>query len=178
MSRPEPADLEVAEGVRSDIPSISTFILDAWMTAGPTAWGWSGATEDNVRALASADHLGKLLADPKFKVLLAREDGRIVGFAAVRELEPGRVELAGVIVDERHTGRGVGTALANKAMAVASSLGYGVMVVKTETYNRRALAFYESNGFTRTGVETEEVDGKTFSVAVLERGLGRLSGES
>lgn len=37
--------LRVAEASTSDIPSLREFILEAWKEAGPSAWGWTGATE-------------------------------------------------------------------------------------------------------------------------------------
>jgi len=141
------------------------------MIAGPSAWGWTGASEENVRALASVEYLEALIANPKMRIYVAREDRRIVGFAATRELDAKTVELAGIIVDEYHTGKGVGTALAKKAVDVASRLRYREVTVKTETFNKRAIGFYERNGFAKAGTVTEEVEGKKIDLVVLRRGL-------
>jgi ribosomal protein S18 acetylase RimI-like enzyme len=169
MTPDKVGSLRVVEAVRRDIPQVRTFILDAWMIAGPSAWGWTGASEENVQALASSEHLAELVSNPKVKLLLAREGGRIVGLAATRESDSDTIELAGIIVDERHTGRGVGTALATRALKVATDAGYKEILVKTETFNKRALSFYESFGFVQTGVTTEDVDGRSITLSVLKR---------
>ena len=51
------------------------------------------------------------------------------------------MELAGIIVLESRTGRGSGSALLEKAKALAKGAGYGHIIVKTERFNDRALAF-------------------------------------
>ncbi len=141
------------------------------MIAGPSAWGWTGASEENVQALASGEHLAGLISGSKVRVLLAKEDGRVVGFAATREFDPETIELAGMIVDEYHTRRGVGTALAKRALELAANHGYKGAVVKTEVFNRRAIGFYESNGFVRAGTAAEDVDGKKVELVLLRRRL-------
>jgi len=171
LPNPTPDGVRVVEAHRRDIPSIRTFILDAWMVAGPSAWGWTGATEENIQALASSEHLVRLISSSEVRVLLAREEGRVVGFAATRESDPETIELAGIIVDEHHTGKGVGTALTRKALEVAANLGYREAVVKTETFNKRAIAFYERNDFARAGSVTEDVDGRKIELVVLRRRL-------
>ncbi|HMD79369.1 MAG TPA: GNAT family N-acetyltransferase [Nitrososphaerales archaeon] len=171
MAHGKVGDLKVVEAVRRDIPQVRTFILDAWMIAGSSAWGWTGASEENVQGLASSEHLTQLISNPKVRILLAREDGRIVGLAATRESDAHTLELAGIIVDERHTGKGVGTALAKKALGIAADSRYKEVLVKTETFNKRALAFYGSMGFVQTGVTTEDVDGKSITLSVLKRKL-------
>lgn len=171
LPHPKPDGLKVVEARHRDIAGIRTFILDAWMIAGPSAWGWTGASEENVKALASVGHLEALITNPGVKIYLAREDRKIVGFAVTRELDRDAVELAGIIVDEYHTGKGVGTALAQRAIASAFELRYMEIIVKTEAFNKRAIGFYERNGFARDGASTEEVDGKKIELVVLKRKL-------
>ena len=70
-----------------------------------------------------------------------------------------------------HAGRGLGSALVD--MAIARSAGsYGRMLVRTETTNDRARAFYEGCGFRVTATAVEQVDDVAVEVWELERDLG------
>lgn len=164
--------LRVRVASASDIPSLHDFLLEAWREAGPSAWGWTGATEASIQELASADFLHKLLSNPRMKILLATGDDRIVGFAANRKVDETTVELAGIIVSEHSTGKGVGTALMKACLETASTGGFDEVIVKTETFNARAIGFYEANGFERTGESVEEIEGKRIDLVVLRRRLG------
>ena len=155
----------------SDIRSLGDFILGAWRKAGPRAWGWTGATDASIHELASAKYLQQLTTNPNVKILLARDRTRILGFAASRKVDDRRIELAGIIVSESETGTGIGTALMNASLESALAGGFEEMIVKTETFNTRAIGFYEAKGFRRTGTESEEVEGKSVSLAVLKRKL-------
>ena len=161
--------LKVVEATATDIPSMREFILEAWKEAGPSAWGWTGATEASIQELASVDYLRRLVSSPKVKMLLARDGGQVVGFAANRRLDEITVELAGIIVSERFTGLGIGTALLKASLDAASAGGFEEMTVKTETFNERAIGFYVANGFKRIGVSSEELEGKRVDLAVLRR---------
>jgi len=161
----------VAAASSSDIQPLGGFILSAWDEAGPRAWGWTGATDASIHELASADYLRQLVSNPNLKILLARHGNRIVGFAASRRVDARRIELAGIIVSEGETGMGIGTALMNASLDSALAGGFEEMIVKTETFNTRAIGFYESKGFKRVGNETEEVEGKSVSLVLLKRKL-------
>ena len=164
--------LTVREATASDVPSLEEFILAAWKESGPTAWGWTGATEESIRELASEGYLRRLLSNPNVKIILAKDGGHITGFAANRTVDATTVELAGIIVSERLTGMGIGTALMKASIERASKAGFEEMTVKTETFNSRAIGFYGAKGFHRVGLEGEVVGGKTVELVVLKRGLG------
>jgi len=163
----------VAEASNSDISSLHEFILEAWKEAGPSAWGWTGATEERVQELASVEYLKQLVSNPKLKVLLAKDRERIVGFAVNRRVDETTVELAGVIVLGRLTGMGIGTALMGAAMKAATAGGFKEITVKTESFNQRAIGFYEANGFKRIGLSSEELDGNRVDLTVLGRPVAK-----
>jgi ribosomal protein S18 acetylase RimI-like enzyme len=90
-------------------------------------------------------------------LLLARRDGRIVGYAMVRP-GPGaatwdlgerglEIETLSVLPDER--GRGVGRALIEEAARVAGEAGAEFMAVGLVYTNEGAYRFYEREGFRR-----------------------------
>jgi len=166
--------VRVVEASLSDVPYIHRFILAAWKEAGPDAWGWTGATEESVEDLASPEYLSRLISNPKVRIFLAKDRREIVGFAANRKVTEARVELGGIIVSERLTGRGIGTALMKAAIEAASLAGFADIIVKTETFNERAIGFYEASGFRRSGTTREEVGGKNIDLVILRRDLGRV----
>jgi L-amino acid N-acyltransferase YncA len=91
-----------------------------------------------------------MLAEP-WVVLVAVEDGRILGTAKYGPNWPGRgshVANASFVVDPGAAGRGVGRALAERVLADARTAGYRAMqfnaVVAT---NAGAIALWESLGF-------------------------------
>jgi len=170
--------IRVVDASISDIPSIHDFVLAAWKEAGPAAWGWTGATEESVQELASPEHLLRLISNPNVRIFLATEGQQIVGFAANRKETETIVELVGIIVSERLTGRGIGTALMNAAIRAASAAGFAGITVKTETFNQRAIGFYEANGFRRSGSSREVVGGKSIDLVTLRRSLGSDSTQS
>jgi L-amino acid N-acyltransferase YncA len=116
------------------------------VAAGDT-YVWDGATEDEARAL--------WMLPPPAEVLVAVDDGRIVGTAEIRPNQPGRgshVANASFMVDPTCAGRGIGRALAVEALVRARAAGYRAMqfnaVVATNT---RALALWRSLGFDEVG---------------------------
>lgn len=161
--------VQVVKASISDIPSIHRFILSAWKEAGSKSWGWTGATDENVRELASEVNLRNLISDRRIKLTLGKLRGRILGFSATRQVDEHTMELSGIIVQESSTGKGVGTALIKEAIADATRSDVDEIVVKTEPFNKRAISFYERNGFVLFGPAREDVGGVRVDVVVLSR---------
>jgi L-amino acid N-acyltransferase YncA len=95
-------------------------------------------------------------------VLVAVEDGRILGTARYGPNWPGRgahVANASFVVDPAAGGRGVGRALAERVLADARAAGFAAMqfnaVVAT---NSAAIALWESLGFRILGTVPEAFD--------------------
>jgi ribosomal protein S18 acetylase RimI-like enzyme len=110
------------------------------------------ASEEDV-----AGRVERLLVDPAYALLVAAEDERVVGFAALRaratlehEHPVGHVE--GLVVDGAHRGRGVGGALMRAAEAEARSRCCEILFLTSAAERADAHAFYERSGFTRTGL--------------------------
>jgi ribosomal protein S18 acetylase RimI-like enzyme len=154
-----------------DVDAIRAFIVAAWRQAGPEALGWAGATENNIQEISSEGFISSLLSNPETKVFAFSQDGRIVGIAVNRKMDESTVELAGIMVQQDATGKGIGTALLKTAITSAKDLGFLSMRVKTETNNQHAVSFYRKNGFTELGTGEEEVDGKAVKVVNLALSL-------
>ncbi len=157
----------VSELASSDIPELSSFVLEAWRLAGPNGFGWTGATDENIGEIASEAFLEGLIGNPNLKVFVGKMSEKIVGFCALRKISNDVVELAGIIVRQDEVGRGVGTDLFEAARKEGVRSGFRAMLVKTESANARALSFYRGKGFVEEGKAVEEVGGTRVSLSVL-----------
>jgi len=139
--------IEVRTATASDWAQIWP-IWRAVVGAGETyVWELSEMTEDEARAA--------WMLPPPAEVLVARDDGEVVGTAEIRPNQVGRgshVANASFMVSPSCAGRGIGRALAVEVLDRARAAGYRAMqfnaVVAT---NVRAVALWESVGFTVVG---------------------------
>lgn len=96
----------------------------------------------------------RVLSRHDHRVLVAVEDGEVVGWIHVAtsitlESDPS-AEIAGLVVDERVRGRGIGAHLIAEAEAWAAGQGYGLMRVRSNVKRNRARRFYERSGYVVT----------------------------
>ncbi len=154
-----------------DEVALRAFFDTAWGEAGPGALGWTGASDEAIREIASHPFLAALLSDPYRGVFVAEEGGGVVGIAVTRKLDASTVELAGIIVRETRTGRGIGASLLETVRRDAIAAGFSEMLVKTEALNDRALAFYQKHGFVLVEVRSEDVRETPVNLAVLRLNL-------
>jgi GNAT superfamily N-acetyltransferase len=110
---------------------------------------------------ARAGHWHDRLADPGVSMLVAEEDGRLLGFVACGESRdpdtgPGTGELQTFFVAAGSWRRGVGRALMAAALADLAARGFAEATVWSFAANEGANAFYEAHGFTPDGAERAE----------------------
>ncbi|MFJ5234844.1 GNAT family N-acetyltransferase [Kitasatospora sp. NPDC088391] len=106
---------------------------------------WSGpAPADPLPAEAPAD---LELGPPEGVFLLARLDGRPVGCAGVRVLEPGTAELKRLYVREEARGHGLGRRLLAAAEDAARGLGHTRLRLDTMAEMPEARALYTAAGY-------------------------------
>lgn len=161
--------------VKDAVP-LGAFFMRSWVEAGPGALGFTGATEKDIREIASEEFLSMRLANPTNRFVVAERGGNIVGFASVRMIGKKRAELSGIVVLESETGKALGTRMVQRAFDVAVRLGAERLIVKTEVFNERAIGFYTKNGFAQKGTATEKGGKKNIPTVVLEKRLRRLAG--
>jgi ribosomal protein S18 acetylase RimI-like enzyme len=110
--------------------------------------------------------LGSQLAEPHVVILVAENDGQVIGYAygAVEGYDymslrgPAGV-LYDLIVDHQYRRRGVGQLLLNAALSNLKSRGVPRVVLSTAERNESAQKLFERMGFRRTMVEmTRELD--------------------
>jgi ribosomal protein S18 acetylase RimI-like enzyme len=83
--------------------------------------------------------------------LVAVDDGRVVGTAAIRALdgmpETQTAELRRIWLLEEYHGQGVASHMVSQLFAFARMAGYRRVVLQTSIEQQRALAFYRKLGF-------------------------------
>jgi ribosomal protein S18 acetylase RimI-like enzyme len=163
--------ISVTEATTADVAAFAAFFWEAWRQAGPDAPGFVGASDQVVAELTTPEAFVARIGGPERRMFLAWEKQHVVGFAATKRVDADTVELAGIIVMEAISGRGAGTGLVEAAVGAMGTAGFRSMIVRTETANDRAKAFYEACEFTVTGSTTEHVEGATVEVWELTRSL-------
>lgn len=156
----------VKEAEQEDVESLIEFLRKAWKEAGPRALGWTGATEETMRHIASHGFLSNLLKRDDTRVFIALNEGQVVGFSSNRAGDE-LVELSGIVVLESMTGVGIGSRLLEHSIEEAKDDRYTNMIVKTESFNERAVNFYLRNGFRQEATMEEEVEGSKVELVKL-----------
>ena len=156
---------------KNDAVALGGFFVRAWKESGPGALGFTGATDDAIRAISSVEFLTQRLSSPNVRIVIAEMDGEIIGFASTRAVGKREGELSGIVVLEDASGMGVGSKLVRKACEAGVKMGVSRLSVRTEAFNQRAIGFYKENGFTESGKVTEKVGRTKVPLMVLERNL-------
>ncbi len=164
-------EITVSEAGTGDERAIAEFFLQAWHEAGPDMPGFSGATDEVIAEITQPEAIRSRIGGPQRRMFLAWDAGAVVGFAATRHCDDDTIELAGIVVLQSMTGRGIGTPLVDAAAEAASRHGYATMTVETEVDNERALSFYQARGFSVVGDTVVEVEGTRVPVRRLARPL-------
>lgn len=102
------------------------------------------------------DYIYEIWHDPDKKIVVAKQDGAIVGFAVLHHVckpenpfmkERDYLDIDEFCVDAAHRRQGVATALIDFIRAYAIAQGFPRIELNMWEFNRDALAFYEAAGF-------------------------------
>ena len=106
-------------------------------------------------AFAVRDHLAEQLRDEDAVLLVAEQDGQLVGFGSARVLrrppifaETARGEIEALFVREGHRRGGIGRALAERLFAWLAERGLGRVALQVASDNREGQRFWRALGFT------------------------------
>lgn len=160
----EPLGPHVSPATRADLPELAGVAARTFPLACPPA-----VTPENIAQFIaenlSEHRFADYLTDPDRVVLVAREAGRIVGYAMlirgvsddeVRRAVPTRpaFELSKMYVLPDSHGAGASSALMTEALALARDTGYRCVWLGVNQQNHRAQRFYAKHGFAVTGTKT------------------------
>ena len=164
-------ELRVREAQREDIEGLRKFILKAWDEAGPEAFGWSGASEETISHITTFNFLKELIDNDGVRVFISLDGDEVIGFSTYRGIGDDLVELSGIVVLESRTGIGIGSSLLELTVSMAREDGFSSMVVKTESFNDRAIGFYMSKRFKQGEIVEEDVEGTSVKLMTLRLSL-------
>ncbi|RIX30136.1 GNAT family N-acetyltransferase [Amnibacterium setariae] len=152
--------MRIRPATDADWPAILPFFT-AIVEDGETYAYPSGLSSDEARALWMGQH----------RVVVAEDDGRVLGSATMGPNRPGRgahVGTASFMVDGAARGRGVGRALGEHVLAWSKEAGFRAVqfnaVVETNT---AAVALWRSLGFRIIGTVPEAFDSRRHGLVGL-----------
>jgi ribosomal protein S18 acetylase RimI-like enzyme len=96
------------------------------------------------------ERLSAVIADPATTLLVARDDARIVGAAAVLVYATPafvKARIEDVVVDEHSRGKGVGEALVRRCLEVARERGAEIVELQSARWREVANRLYPRLGF-------------------------------
>ena len=102
---------------------------------------------DPVAFSEELDNLPGKFAEPRGRLLVAEEDGKIAGCVALRDLGDGAGEMKRMFVYPEFHGRGVGQLLGREMIGEARTIGYRTMLLDTGPAQREAQGLYRKLGF-------------------------------
>jgi len=139
--------MKVREAEQKDVESLIEFLLKAWKEAGPGALGWTGATEETMRHIASHEFLSNLLERHDARVFIALNEGQVVGFSSNRRTGDELVELSGIVVLESMTGVGIGGRLLEHSIEAAKDDRFTTMSALSHLTYQKYCCFEQTSSF-------------------------------
>ena len=112
----------------------------------------------------------KMIEDPEQDVLVAEENGQLLGFAMVEYIKREETNsmyavheahIVEIGVDETSQGKGIGTALIQAVKDAAKVRGCRSVQLDVWEFNKSALRFYEKLGFVTLRRKMEQVPDET-----------------
>ena len=117
---------------------------------------------------AYASFLGRQLEAPGIIILVAEQDGEVLGYTYAGAEGYDYMSLRGpagvvydIVVDPAHRGQGVGRMLLDATLSALAARGSPRVVLSTATQNEAAQRLFDGAGFRRTMIEmTRETAGE------------------
>ena len=109
-----------------------------------------------------------------FDAWVATAEGEFIGFVVARCLA-NEVEILNLAVERTHRRRGVAAGLLAAVLELARARGAQGAFLEVRESNTGAIAFYEAQGFVRTGRRARYYVAPAEDALVLSQQLGRVS---
>lgn len=163
---------EISAATPADVHALKR-LLEAGYRGESARLGWNHEADILEGERIAPGELEELLADPDTAMLVAREDGALLGCVAVTRQDERLAYLGMLCVQPELQSAGMGRRLLDAAEDHARAQGIAAMEMTVIDSRDRLIAWYERRGYVRTG-ETRpfpvlRVPPITF--AVLEKAL-------
>ncbi len=112
---------------------------------------------------------------PRYPVLVAEADGRVVGFGSLNVFNPRKayehVADFSLYVERSWRGKGVGGRLLRTLLERARTIGFHKLVLSAFPWNQSGMALYEKHGFRVVGTYREQglLDGRWVDTIIMEK---------
>jgi ribosomal protein S18 acetylase RimI-like enzyme len=172
--------LEVTAAAAADLPELADVAAETFPLACPPS-----VTHQNIAAFIAEnltqEHFAGYLTDPDRLVLVARRDGRMIGYAVLIRGVPDdddvnravtarpAVEISKMYVLPDDHGAGASAALMIEAIRLAQELDAKSVWLGVNQRNQRAQRFYAKHGFTINGAKTFRLGTRTENDYVMVR---------
>jgi len=146
--------------LRLAAPADAAALADLGARSFVAKFGYMYTPEDLADFLAdshSEAKAAKEIADPSMRVFLAEEEGRLLGFCKLvlacgwpdHARGQSVIELKQLYTDPQTTGRGIGTALMDRALEIAREQAADEVQLSVWSGNEGAQRFYARYGFAK-----------------------------
>jgi ribosomal protein S18 acetylase RimI-like enzyme len=166
----EPLTLDVGIATQDCVGELATLAARTFPLACPPS-----TPADDIASFIdtnlSATRFAEYLADPQRAVLVARRDGRIVGYAMLIRGADGDAELSKIYLLAELHGTGPATALMDAALTAATDWGAHRIWLGVNQQNQRAQRFYRKSGFKINGTRMFRVGARQENDYIMAREL-------
>ena len=154
------SDMDIRTASPADRPAIRDVArrsLQASYSLGPTA------IDSAIEEWYDEERLEEILADEDHHLLVADDDGQVVGFSESVSSQNGTGTLLWLHVDPAHRGQGIASDLFDQTRAHLSDRGADHLRGRVLSDNAVGNTFYEDRGFEQVGTDDVEIDGRTYT---------------
>jgi len=135
----------------ADAPAVRA-LIESGYRGDSARRGWSNEADLLGGDRTTPEEVAAMIAAPDKRVLLAEEDGALVGTVTVTDLGQGRAYMGLLCVDPERQAGGLGRMLVHEVEQLAAEVfGSKVMELIVVDVRTELIAWYERRGYARTG---------------------------
>jgi ribosomal protein S18 acetylase RimI-like enzyme len=135
----------------ADAPAVRA-LIESGYRGDSARKGWSNEADLLEGDRTTPEEVAAMIAAPEKRVLLAEEDGTLVGTVTVTDLGSARAYMGLLCIDPERQAGGLGRTLVREVERLAADVfGATVMELIVVDVREELIAWYERRGYTRTG---------------------------
>jgi len=136
----------------ADAPAVRA-LIESGYRGDSARKGWSNEADLLDGDRTTPEEVAAMIAAPEKRVLLAEEDGTLVGTVTVTDLGAARAYMGLLCIDPERQAGGLGRTLVGEVEKLAADVfGANVMELIVVDVRTELIAWYERRGYVRTGV--------------------------